>query len=107
MNLASDDRQLGEYRLKELISESELARTWLAEQVSVARRVLVDELRPERADQQEAFLAAHPDVYERSHGAVRLKIRDGRIDIASLACHGYASAAMPDFSAMSVLSPQT
>ena len=53
--------------------------------------------------EQDAFLAAHPDVYERSHGAVRLKIRDGRIEIGSLACAGYASAAMPDFSAMSVI----
>jgi len=50
--------------------------------------------------EQDAFLAAHPDVYERSHGAVRLKIRDGRIAIASLDCLGYASAALPDFSAM-------
>jgi L-alanine-DL-glutamate epimerase-like enolase superfamily enzyme len=50
--------------------------------------------------EQQAFLAAHPDVYERSHGAVRLKIRDGRIGIGSWACTGYASAAMPDFSAM-------
>jgi L-alanine-DL-glutamate epimerase-like enolase superfamily enzyme len=50
--------------------------------------------------EQDAFVAAHPDVYERSHGAVRLKIRDGRIAIASLDCTGYASAALPDFSAM-------
>ena len=57
MNPASDDRYLGEYLLKELVSENALTRTWLAEQLSVARRVLVDELRPERADQQEAFLA--------------------------------------------------
>jgi hypothetical protein len=54
--------------------------------------------------EQDAFLAAHPDVYERSHGAVRLKIREGRIDIGSLACPGYASTAMPDFSAMTSLS---
>jgi hypothetical protein len=53
--------------------------------------------------EQQAFLAAHPDVYERSHGAVRLKIREGRIEIGSLACIGYASAAMPDFSAMQPL----
>ncbi|MBG9388608.1 enolase C-terminal domain-like protein [Caenimonas aquaedulcis] len=53
--------------------------------------------------EQDAFLAAHPDVYERSHGAVRLAIRDGRIRIASLARAGYASAAMPDFAAMRVL----
>jgi len=53
--------------------------------------------------EQDAFLAAHPDVYERSHGAVRLKIRDGSIAIGSLACTGYASAAMPDFSAMQAM----
>ena len=50
--------------------------------------------------EQDAFLRAHPDVYERSHGAVRLKIRDGRIALASLGCEGFASAAMPDFGAM-------
>ena len=53
--------------------------------------------------EQDAFLAAHPDVYERSHGAVRLAIREGRIAIGSLACAGYASAAQPDFSAMQAL----
>jgi hypothetical protein len=53
--------------------------------------------------EQEAFLQAHPDVYERSHGAVRLKISAGRIALASLAGNGYASGAMPDFSAMSPL----
>jgi hypothetical protein len=50
--------------------------------------------------EQDAFLAAHPDLYERSHGAVRLKIRDGRIALGSLQCSGYASGAMPDFGAM-------
>lgn len=50
--------------------------------------------------EQDAFLAAHPDVYERSHGAVRLRIEDGRIALGSLACPGFASGAMPDFSAM-------
>ncbi len=53
--------------------------------------------------EQDAFVAAHPDVYERSHGAARLKIQHGRIALASLACPGYASAAMPDFSAMTAL----
>jgi hypothetical protein len=53
--------------------------------------------------EQRAFLAAHPDVYEQSHGAVRLKIKQGRIALASLDCAGYASAAMPDFSAMSAI----
>jgi L-alanine-DL-glutamate epimerase-like enolase superfamily enzyme len=50
--------------------------------------------------EQDAFLSAHGDVYERSHGAVRLKIEAGRIALASLDCAGFASAAMPDFEAM-------
>jgi hypothetical protein len=50
--------------------------------------------------EQRSFLAAHPDLYERSHGAVRLKINQGRLAIASLDCTGYASAAQPDFNAM-------
>ncbi len=53
--------------------------------------------------EQDAFLAAHPDLYERSHGAVRLKIREGRIALGSLQCAGYASAAMPDFDAMQAM----
>jgi formylglycine-generating enzyme required for sulfatase activity len=51
------DRHLGEYRLVELLAETPLARSWLAEQVSVSRRVLVDELKPDQAQQQDAFLA--------------------------------------------------
>ena len=53
--------------------------------------------------EQQAFRTAHPDVYERSHGAVRLKIQGGRIALGSLACAGYASAAMPDFSGMTAI----
>lgn len=53
--------------------------------------------------EQRAFLAAHPDVYETSHGAVRLKIRDGRIALGSLAVAGFASGALPDFGAMQPL----
>ncbi len=56
------------------------------------------------ASEQIAFLDAHPDVYERSHGAVRLKIQAGRIDIGSLACEGFASGAMPNFAAMNRVS---
>jgi L-alanine-DL-glutamate epimerase-like enolase superfamily enzyme len=52
------------------------------------------------AAEQEAFLAAHPDLYERSHGAVRVRIRDGSLEIASLAAKGYASNAMPDWNSM-------
>jgi len=50
--------------------------------------------------EQDAFLAAHPDLYQRSHGAVRLRISGGRIALGSLQCPGFASAAMPDFAAM-------
>jgi hypothetical protein len=55
--------------------------------------------------EQDAFLAAHPDVYERSNGAVRLRIAQGKIALESLDCPGYASAAMPDFTPMSALLP--
>jgi hypothetical protein len=50
--------------------------------------------------EQSRFLAAHPGLYERSHGAVRVRIRGGQMDIASLACKGYAVAAEPDWSSM-------
>jgi len=50
--------------------------------------------------EQDAFLAGHPDLYERSHGAVRPKIRDGELQLGSLDCPGYASRAMPDWDSM-------
>ena len=50
--------------------------------------------------EQAAFLIAHPDLYERSHGAVRVAIKDGMLRIGSLACKGFASAAMPDWDSM-------
>ena len=50
--------------------------------------------------EQDAFLAAHPDLYERSHGAVRVRIAGGNLAIGSLDCKGYASAAMPDWNSM-------
>jgi hypothetical protein len=50
--------------------------------------------------EQNTFLAAHPDLYERSHGAVRLKISNGELAIGSLAGAGYASGAMPDWDTM-------
>jgi L-alanine-DL-glutamate epimerase-like enolase superfamily enzyme len=52
------------------------------------------------AGEQDSFLAAHPDLYERSHGAVRLRIRAGQLQIASLDCVGFASGAEPDWRAM-------
>jgi hypothetical protein len=50
--------------------------------------------------EQGAFLAAHPDLYERSHGAVRLKITAGTLALGSLYAPGYASGALPEFNAM-------
>jgi L-alanine-DL-glutamate epimerase-like enolase superfamily enzyme len=50
--------------------------------------------------EQDAFLQAHPDLYERSHGAVRVRIREGELAIGSLAAPGFASGALPDFAAM-------
>jgi len=50
--------------------------------------------------EQRAFLAAHPDLYEISHGAVRPRIRDGMLAIGSLDCAGYASGALPDWEAL-------
>ncbi len=51
--------------------------------------------------EQQAFLDSHPDLYAKSHGAVRLKIQEGMISMDSLNCPGYASGAMPDWQAMS------
>ena len=55
------------------------------------------------AAEQHAFLAAHPDLYEHTHGAVRLRIHAGRIALASLDAAGYASAALPDWATMPAL----
>jgi len=52
------------------------------------------------AGEQASFLQAHPDLYEHSHGATRLRISNGEIDVASLACPGYASSAIPDWASM-------
>jgi formylglycine-generating enzyme required for sulfatase activity len=58
MNPASD-RQFGEYQLRELLEETEQSYRWLAEQLSISRLVLLDELRTENATPatREAFLA--------------------------------------------------
>ena len=50
--------------------------------------------------EQASFLAAHPDLYERSHGAVRLSIQRGELAIGSLECAGFASGALPDWNSM-------
>lgn len=57
-------------------------------------------------DEQARFLAAHPDLYERSHGAVRLRIVRGELSIASLDCPGFASGALPDWDTMKEMKTQ-
>ncbi len=53
--------------------------------------------------EQDDFLAAHPDLYERSHSAVRLKIRAGNLAIGSLAAPGFAAGAYPDWKTLAPL----
>jgi hypothetical protein len=56
--------------------------------------------------EQEAFAAAHPDLYDTTPDApVRLRIRDGGIALASLDCPGFAVAAAMDFSVMRPMPP--
>jgi L-alanine-DL-glutamate epimerase-like enolase superfamily enzyme len=50
--------------------------------------------------EQDRFLKSHNDLYERSHGAVRVRIQKGMIEMKSLDCPGFASRAMPDWQAM-------
>ena len=50
--------------------------------------------------EQEAFLNSHGDLYERSHGAVRVRVREGKLQMGSLDCPGYASRALPDWQSM-------
>ena len=57
------------------------------------------------SDEQRAFLNAHPDLYEQSHAAVRLRIRAGLLEIGSLGCKGYASGAEPDWRSMRPMVP--
>src|SRR6185312_8071985 len=47
------------------------------------------------AEEASAFLKAHPDLYERSSGAVRLSVRDGAIATSSLGVPGFACALEP------------
>lgn len=55
--------------------------------------------------ERDAFAAAHPDLYRRHEGGLRLRIEKGRIALASLDCVGFASAALPDFEGMTPVEP--
>ena len=42
-------------------------------------------------DEQRAFATLHPALYAESHGAVRLRIVGGQIDLSSLGTTGFAT----------------
>ncbi|HEY9532873.1 MAG TPA: enolase C-terminal domain-like protein [Burkholderiales bacterium] len=50
--------------------------------------------------EQDRFLQSHRDLYERSHGAVRVRIPGGMLEIKSLDAPGFGSRALPDWNAM-------
>ena len=52
------------------------------------------------ASEQANFVHAHPDLYERVAGPARLRMREGRLALGSLACPGFAAVADMDFAAM-------
>jgi len=51
-------------------------------------------------EEQRAFATAHADLYETVDGIARVRVRDGRLAIGSLACPGFAVAAEPEWSSM-------
>jgi hypothetical protein len=51
--------------------------------------------------EQNAFVAAHPGLYERQPGRpARLKVRDGALSLGSLGCPGFAVGVDLDFAAL-------
>lgn len=56
------------------------------------------------AAEQQAFAAAHGDLYDSVGGRVRLSIRDGRLALGSLQRPGFAHGADPDFDSLQPLS---
>ena len=67
----------------------------------------VDGMAGAPAAEQEAFLAAHPQLYSRANGRVRLAIRGGELTLASLhETPGLAVGPMPDFAAMTATPPK-
>ena len=60
------------------------------------------------SDEADAFLAAHPDLYMRAGGKVRLAIHDGDLLTGSIAAaSGFASSVHPDWSTMQPLKRPT
>ncbi|WGR91159.1 hypothetical protein MTX26_11300 [Bradyrhizobium sp. ISRA443] len=59
------------------------------------------------AAEADAFLTAHPDLYTRDGGKVRLSIHDGDLLTGSLTAPGFASSVHPDWSTMQPLQRPT
>jgi hypothetical protein len=57
------------------------------------------------AAEAQAFLAAHPDLYEAKGSNVRLSIHDGDLLTGSLRAPGFATSVHPDWSALKPLEP--
>jgi L-alanine-DL-glutamate epimerase-like enolase superfamily enzyme len=55
--------------------------------------------------EQIAYLAAHPALYKDANGVVRLNIVDGKVDIGSLGCPGFAVGIEPDFTTLQAMPP--
>ena len=53
--------------------------------------------------EQQAFAAAHRDLYDISSGTARLRIVDGALTLDSLACPGFAVGAAMDFASMTAM----
>ena len=51
----------------------------------------------------EDFLAAHPDVYHRQDGRVRLHIEGGLLQLGSLECAGFGTSVTPDLSTTAIM----
>ena len=102
--LAAGRRPPGDLRAR-VTKASELMNTRLGTHTHVERNGhhYVNGMAALPEAEQQAFLQAHPDLYEHSHGATRLRIRAGRIALASLDGAGFASAAMPDWNTMPAL----
>src|SRR6476620_10622072 len=59
------------------------------------------------AAEAQAFLSAHPDLYEGDGGKVRLAIHDGDLLTGSLTTPGFATSVHPDWSTMQPLARPT
>ena len=56
-NSENGDKVFGDYVAKKCLAEDKSTRSWLAEQASVGRMVLIEELKPEAGQEKDSFLA--------------------------------------------------